>query len=143
MGTTGTIDRTQTVKDKLWGMDVEVIASKEECGSDKLFYVVGTLAPGARTTPIVHEDVEVAWYMTQGRTRCIIGDPANDDYESVECGTGSAGYIAPGEVHIQHNTSETDPAVFLMAHVGINNIGAAQGLDHTPSDTLRQLIGQI
>jgi uncharacterized RmlC-like cupin family protein len=142
VGITGTIDRTQTAKDKLWGMDVEIIASKEQCGSERLFYVVGTLPPGAQTDPIVHEGVEVAWYMTEGHTRCIIGDPAEDDYQSIECGTGSAGYIASGEVHIQHNLSDTDPATFLMAHVGINNIGAAQGLDLTPSTTLQNLINQ-
>lgn len=142
MGTTGVIDRTQTAKEKLWGMEVEIIASKEQCGSDRLFYVIGTLAPGAQTTPIVHDSAEVAWYMTEGHTQCFLADPTTDEHLSVECGVGSAGYIAPGEIHIQRNLSNTEPATFLMAHVGFNNIDAAAGTTITPSAALQQLIDQ-
>ena len=51
MGVTGVIDRGETVRDRSveQGMEVEIIASAEQCGSEILFYGIGTLEPGANT----------------------------------------------------------------------------------------------
>jgi uncharacterized RmlC-like cupin family protein len=140
MGTTGVIDRSSTVKKHLWGMEAEIIASQEQCGSAHLFYVVATLAPGLHTSVIVHDDCEVAWYMVSGDTVCVLGNLDDDEFEAVECSRGSAGYVAPGELHMQFNRSATETATFLMAHVGINSAGAAAGRTVEVPPTLRALL---
>ena len=49
-------------------MEVEIIASKEQCGSEILFYGIGVLEPSAHTGLHVHDDVEIAWFMLEGDT---------------------------------------------------------------------------
>jgi uncharacterized RmlC-like cupin family protein len=142
MGVTGVIDRDTTVRSRSveQGMEVEIIASKEQCGSEILFYVIGTLDPGANTGLHVHDDLEIAWFMLEGETYCVMGVPEDDDYAIEECQKNSAGYVAPGELHVQANRSETDKAVILMAYVGINDAEDAKGRDIEASETLRALL---
>lgn len=140
MGTTGVIDRTTTATQQLWGMEVEIIASKEQCGSENLFYVYATLAPGRQTELIVHDDCEVAWFMITGDAVCVLGNLEDDEFDLVECSDGSAGYVAPGELHMQFNRSATQDAAFLIAHIGINDASAARGRDVAPSATLQALL---
>ncbi len=129
MGVTGVIDRTTTVRDRTveQGMEVEIIASKEQCGSEVLFYGIGVLEPAAHTGLHVHDDVEIAWFMLEGDIYWVMGHPEDDDYAVEECHQNSAGYVAPGELHCIVNRSETAPAVMLMAYVGVNTASAAKG----------------
>lgn len=129
MGVTGVIDRTKTVKDRKveQGMECEIIASEQECGSKVLFYVVGVLEPGQHTGVHVHDDIEIAWFMLEGSTYCVMGSFDDDDFAVEECTANSAGYVAPGELHLQVNRSDTDRAVILMAYVGTNNADDARG----------------
>ena len=142
MGVTGVIDRTTTIRDRTveQGMEVEIIASKEECGSELLFYGVGVLAPSAHTGIHVHDDVEIAWFMLEGDTYWVMGRPEDDDYAMEECRQNSAGYVAPGELHCLVNKSETEPAVVLMAYVGVNTASAAKGRSIDPSPVLLDLL---
>lgn len=140
MGTTGVIDRSSTAKKDLWGMEAEIIASEEQCGSQNLLYVYAVLAPGQHTSVVVHDDCEVAWYMVTGDTVCILGNLDDDEFDAVECSRGSAGYVAPGELHMQFNRSATETATFLMAHVGINSADAAAGRTVEVPATLHALL---
>ena len=135
MGVTGVIDRTTTVRDHTveQGMEVEIIASKEQCGSEILFYGIGVLEPGAHTGLHVHDDIEIAWFILEGDTYWVMGNPDDDDYAVEECRQNSAGYVAPGELHCIVNRSETTPAMVLMAYVGVNTASAAKGRFVDPS----------
>jgi uncharacterized RmlC-like cupin family protein len=142
VGVTGVIDRSTTIRDRTveLGMEVEIIASKEQCGSELLFYGVGVLAPSCHTGIHVHDDVEIAWFMLEGDTYWVMGDPEDDDYAIEECHQNSAGYVAPGELHCLVNRSETERAVVLMAYVGVNTASAAKGRSIDPSRVLLDVL---
>jgi uncharacterized RmlC-like cupin family protein len=142
MGVTGVIDRDATVhsRDVERGMDVEIIASEDQCGSNILFYVIGTLDPGGNTGMHVHDELEIAWFMLEGETYCVLGAPDEDDYAIEECKKNSAGYVAPGELHLQVNRSSTEKAVILMAYVGTDNAEGAKGRSVELSSTLKALL---
>jgi uncharacterized RmlC-like cupin family protein len=144
MGVTGVIDRSSTVKDRdvEQGMEVEVIASAEQCGSETLFYVIGVLDPGAHTGIHVHDGLEIAWFMLEGETYCVMGSLDEDDYAVEECHRNSAGYVAPGELHLQVNRSESNPAVILMAYVGTNTAEGARGREVGMPEKLRSLLDE-
>jgi uncharacterized RmlC-like cupin family protein len=139
MGVTGVINRDRTVKDCSVekGMSSEIIASRDECGSAILFYTYSVLEPGARTEPHVHDNCEIAWYLLKGRTLCAIGSIEDDDYELALCEQGTGGYVAPGELHMQWNVSDSDKAVLAMAYVGVNNSEDARGRAITATEALR------
>ena len=142
MGVTGVIDRGETVRDHSveQGMEVEIIASAEQCGSEILFYGIGTLDPGANTGLHVHEDIEIAWFMLEGDTYCVMGSFEEGDFAIEECHRNSAGYVAPGELHLQVNRSSSEPAVILMAYVGTNSAAGARGRSMELPDALRTLL---
>jgi uncharacterized RmlC-like cupin family protein len=131
MGVTGVIDRSSTVKDRSVerGMECEIIASEEQCGSKILFYVIGVLEPGQHTGVHVHDDIEIAWFMLEGSTFCVMGSFDEDDFAVEECSANSAGYVAAGELHLQVNRSDSERAVILMAYVGTNTAEGAHGRD--------------
>lgn len=142
MGVTGVVDRDNTVKDRNveQGMEVEIIASAEQCGSEDLFYGIGILDPGAHTGLHVHDGIEIAWFMLEGDTYCVMGSIDDSDYAVEECHRNSAGYVAPGELHLQVNRSDTERAVILMAYVGTNSASGARGRDLEMPDALRDLL---
>ena len=142
MGVTGVIDRSTTVRDRTveQGMEVEIIASGEQCGSEILFYGIGVLDPGAHTGLHVHDEIEIAWFMLEGETFCVMGSLEEDDYEIEECHRNSAGYVAPGELHLQVNRSDTEPAVILMAYVGTNTAAGARGRPVEMPEALQDLL---
>ena len=142
MGVTGIIDRDSTVRDRTveQGMEVEIIASQEQCGSEILFYGIGVLQPGANTGLHVHDDIEIAWFMLEGETFCVMGSLDEADYAVEECRKNSAGYVAPGELHLQVNRSSSEPAVILMAYVGTNSAQGARGRSVEMPDELRALL---
>ena len=142
MGVTGVINRGGTVRDRSveQGMEVEIIASDEQCGSEILFYGIGTLNPGANTGLHVHEDIEIAWFMLEGDTYCVMGSIEEGDFAIEECHRNSAGYVAPGELHLQVNRSSSEPAVILMAYVGTNSAAGARGRSMELPEALRTLL---
>jgi uncharacterized RmlC-like cupin family protein len=142
MGVTGVIDRSATVKDRTVerGMEVEIIASGDQCGSESLFYVIGVLEPGENTGLHVHDDLEIAWFMLEGETYCVMGSVEEDDYAIEVCHRNSAGYVAPGELHLQVNRSDTQPAVILMAYVGTNSAAGARGRAIEMPEKLERLL---
>jgi uncharacterized RmlC-like cupin family protein len=142
MGTTGVIDRSSTARDRSVedGMECEIIASEEQCGSKILFYVIGTLEPGQHTGVHVHDDVEIAWFMLEGSTYCVMGSFEDDEFVIEECASNSAGYVAPGELHLQVNRSASESAVILMAYVGTNSAAGARGREIEIPNALSDLL---
>ena len=98
MGVTGVIDESSTVRDRTveQGMEVEVIASGDQCGSEILFYGIGVLDPGANTGLHLHDDIEIAWFMLEGDTYCVMGSMDESDFAIEECRKNSAGVRGPG-----------------------------------------------
>jgi uncharacterized RmlC-like cupin family protein len=144
MGVTGVIDRSSTVKDRTLehGMEVEIIASRDQCGSENLFYGIGVLDPLANTGLHVHDGIEIAWFMLEGDTYCVMGSFEESDFAIEECHRNSAGYVAPGELHLQVNRSETEPAVILMAYVGTNSADGARGRSVELPEVLQELLAE-
>jgi oxalate decarboxylase/phosphoglucose isomerase-like protein (cupin superfamily) len=144
MGRTGIIDRDMTVKDTTIekGMTAEIIASDEQCESNILFYVYGVLEPGTHTEPHVHDNCEIAWFLEEGEALWAMGSVEDADVDLAECEQSNAGYVAPGELHMLLNPSNSERAVFLMAYVGINNAEAARGRPVALPDKLKALIEQ-
>ena len=143
MGQSGIIDRSKTVKDPQVeeGMDAEIIASKEQCGTDILFYVYGVLEPGARTVPHVHDNCEIAWFLEEGTALWAMGSVESDDVDLVLCEQTNAGYVAPGELHWLLNPGDSR-AVYLMAYVGVNNADDAHGRQVEVPEQLRSLLAE-
>lgn len=121
-------------------MEVEIIASGEQCGSEILFYGIGVLDPGANTGLHVHDEIEIAWFMLEGDTYCVMGSIDEGDYAIEECRKNSAGYVAPGELHLVVNRSDDSRAVILMAYVGTNSAQGARGRFVEMPDELRGLL---
>jgi uncharacterized RmlC-like cupin family protein len=142
MGVTGVIDRSSTVRDRTveHGMELEIIASAEQCGSEVLFYTVGVLDPGAHTGVHVHDDLEIAWFMLEGETYCVMGSFEDGEFAAEVCHRNSAGYVAPGELHLHVNRSDTNRAVILMAYVGTNTAVGARGRFVKMPEALHQLL---
>lgn len=143
MGQSGIIDRSKTAKDSHVeeGMDSEIIASVEQCDSDILFYVYGVLEPGARTSPHVHDNCEIAWFLEEGEALWAMGSADGKDVDVRKCETMNAGYVAPGELHWLLNPGDTR-AVFLMAYVGVNNAKDAHGRTVAVPERLRELLAE-
>ena len=142
MGVTGVVDRTETVKDRSVerGMECEIIASEQQCGSKILFYVIGVLEPGEHTGVHVHDDIEIAWFMLEGSTFCVMGSFEDDEFAVEECSANSAGYVAPGELHLQVNRSDSERAVILMAYVGTNTAEGARGREMEIPAALQKIL---
>jgi uncharacterized RmlC-like cupin family protein len=142
MGRTGIVYRDKTVKDTTveQGMTVEIIASREQCDSGILFFGYGVLEPGSHTQPHVHDNCEIAWFLEEGRALWAMGSADTGDVTLVECAQSNAGYVAPGELHMLFNPSDSERAVFLMAYVGVNNAEDARGRLVALPDSLRTLI---
>ena len=122
-------------------MEVEIIASDEQCGSEILFYGIGTLDPGANTGLHVHDDIEIAWFMLEGddllRHGLIRGGRFR--HRGMPPATRPA-MSRPGELHLHVNRSDTEPAVILMAYVGISStraLGRSMGRPSTAPNLAR------
>jgi oxalate decarboxylase/phosphoglucose isomerase-like protein (cupin superfamily) len=144
MGQSGIIDRNTTVKDTTVeeGMTVEIIASRQQCDSNIIFYGYGVLEPGARTKPHIHDNCEIAWFLEEGRALWAMGSPENGDVALVECEQTNAGYVAPGELHMFFNPSDHHRAVLLMAYVGINTADDARGRTVALPESLQKAIAE-
>ena len=142
MGQSGIIDRSATAKDATveQGMAVEILASREQCDSGIIFYGYGVLEPGGHTQPHVHDNCEIAWFLEEGNALWAMGSVETADVALVECAQTNAGYVAPGELHMLFNPSDSQRAVFLMAYVGVNNAEEARGRSVALPESLRKII---
>jgi uncharacterized RmlC-like cupin family protein len=68
--------------------------------------------PGAQSRPHYHEDCESAVYMLSGGLRVRWGDHLEKE---IELEPGDMVYVPPRETHILQNTSESEPADYVVA----------------------------
>ena len=120
MGVTGVIDRGETVRDRSveQGMEVEIIASDEQCGSEILFYGIGILDPAANTGLHVHDDIEIAWFMLEGDTYCVMGSSRGGRFRDRGMPSELGRLCRPRRTPPACQSKQSEPAVILMAYVG-------------------------
>jgi uncharacterized RmlC-like cupin family protein len=68
--------------------------------------------PGAQSRPHYHENCESAVYMLAGGLRVRWGDHLEKE---LELEPGDMVYVPPRETHILQNTSDTEPADYVVA----------------------------
>ncbi len=68
--------------------------------------------PGAQSRPHYHEDCESAVYMLSGGLRVRWGDRLD---EQVVIEPGDLVYVPPRETHVLENTSDVEPAEYVVA----------------------------
>jgi uncharacterized RmlC-like cupin family protein len=86
--------------------------SAESVGALGLCMTVGTIPPGSRAVPHLHEEHETAIYLISGHVAMHFGDGLA---ERVEVGPGDLLYIPAGVAHRPYNLSGTEPARFVVA----------------------------
>jgi uncharacterized RmlC-like cupin family protein len=93
-------------------MERSIAISAERVGSVGLYSSVVTTAPRARTRVHHHGECETSIWIASGRARYTFGPSGIE--ESMEAEAGDFVYIAAGEVHVEENTSETEPLVVVI-----------------------------
>jgi uncharacterized RmlC-like cupin family protein len=68
--------------------------------------------PGAQSRPHYHENCESAVYMLSGGLRVRWGDRLEKE---LELAPGDMVYVPPRETHILENTSDSEPADYVVA----------------------------
>lgn len=121
MKRTKVIDRNSTTKDEKYenGVITECMVSKETCTTTKLLGTYVVIPAGSGSPMRCHENAELAWYLIKGHIRHVL--KVDGAVSETECGTGAAGYVAPGDAHQEINLSETEPAELIMAYVNPRN----------------------
>jgi uncharacterized RmlC-like cupin family protein len=93
-------------------MERSIAISADTVGSSGLYSSVVTTAPGARTRVHHHGECETSIWIASGRARYTFGPSGIE--ESMEAEAGDFVYIAAGEVHVEENTSESEPLVVVI-----------------------------
>lgn len=121
---TKVIDRTSTVHDKTYdlGVDVEIMVSRDTCGTTRILGEYITIPPGSRNRARYHTNCELGWYLVKGSVLHVLGTKDMPDYSETECSKGAFGYVARGDTHAEINLSDTEPAELLCAFVGANSV---------------------
>jgi uncharacterized RmlC-like cupin family protein len=86
--------------------------SQTTAGAHNIYMGRFRVPPGARSMPHYHEGCESAVYMLSGGLLVQWGDKL--DHE-LELEPGDMVYVPPRETHVLVNTSETEPAEYVVA----------------------------
>ena len=93
-------------------MERSIAISAERVGSVGLYSSIVTTGPGARTRIHHHGECETSIWIASGRARYTFGPTGIE--ESMQAEAGDFVYIAAGEVHVEENTSATEPLVVVI-----------------------------
>jgi uncharacterized RmlC-like cupin family protein len=91
--------------------------SAETVGAQGLCLQLTTIPPGARAKAHKHEAHETAIYLVSGNVDMRFGEQLE---QQVSCRAGDFVYIPAGMPHLPWNTSESEPAVALIARTDPN-----------------------
>jgi uncharacterized RmlC-like cupin family protein len=97
------------------------------CGATGIWMGDVTLAPGFRSQPHHHGDVESAIYVIAGRLRLRWGDALEHEEEA---GPGEFIFVPAQAVHQEINASDAEPVTQIVARGGENiviNVEIAEG----------------
>jgi uncharacterized RmlC-like cupin family protein len=86
--------------------------SQTTAGAHNIYMGRFRVPPGAQSRPHYHEDCESAVYMLSGGLRVRWGDRLD---EEVLLEPGDLVYVPPRETHVLENTSDSDPAEYVVA----------------------------
>ncbi len=86
--------------------------SQASAGAQNIYMGRFRVPPGAQSMPHYHEGCESAVYMLSGGLRVRWGDRLEKD---LELEPGDLVYVPPRETHVLENTSDTDPAEYVVA----------------------------
>ena len=86
--------------------------SQATAGAVNIYMAKFRVPPGARSRPHYHADCESALYMLSGSIEIRWGDHLED---TLVIEPGDMLYVPPRETHTVANTSETEPAEYIVA----------------------------
>jgi uncharacterized RmlC-like cupin family protein len=86
--------------------------SQTTAGAHNIYMGRFRVPPGAQSRPHYHEDCESAVYMLSGGLRVRWGDRLD---EQVLLEPGDLVYVPPRETHVLENTSDSEPAEYVVA----------------------------
>ncbi len=99
------------------GMERMAGVAASTCGASGIWMGDVTLAPGFRSQPHHHGDVESAIYVISGRLRLRWGDRLEHE---AEAGPGEFIFVPANAIHMEINGSETEPVTQIVARGGDN-----------------------
>ena len=99
------------------GMERMAGVAASTCGATGVWMGDVTLAPGFRSQPHHHGDVESAIYVISGRLRLRWGDRMEHE---AEAGPGEFIFVPANAIHMEINGSETEPVTQIVARGGDN-----------------------
>ena len=91
--------------------------AESTCGASELWMGEVSNAPGWRSGPHHHGDVESGIYVVSGRIAVRWGDALS---QRAEAGAGEFIFVPPGLVHQEINLSDEEPVVLVVARGGDN-----------------------
>ena len=86
--------------------------SQATVGASNIYMGRYRVPPGSRSRPHYHDACESALYMLSGGIRVVWGDRLE---ESLELEAGDMLYVPPRITHIVENTSDSEPADYVVA----------------------------
>jgi uncharacterized RmlC-like cupin family protein len=94
-------------------MERSIAISADTVGSVGLYSSIVTTAPGARTRIHHHGACETSIWIASGHARYTFGPTGVE--QTMDAEAGDFVYIAAGEVHVEENTSATEPLVVVIS----------------------------
>ena len=86
--------------------------SQTTAGARNIYMAVFRVPPGAQSRPHYHENCESAVYMLSGQLRVKWGDHLEQE---LMLEPRDLVYVPPRETHILENSSESEPAEYVVA----------------------------
>jgi uncharacterized RmlC-like cupin family protein len=86
--------------------------SQATAGAQNIYMALFRVPAGAQSRPHYHENCESAVYMLSGSLLVKWGDRLEQE---VVLEPGDLVYVPPRETHVLENTSESDPAEYVVA----------------------------
>ncbi len=93
-------------------MERVIAVSADTVGSEHLYSSIVTTAPKGRTEIHHHGECETSIYILSGSARFYSGDGLR---EIVDAEQGDFIYVRAFEVHVEENSSESEPLVVLLS----------------------------
>jgi len=93
-------------------MERIIAVSADTVGSERLYSSIVTTAPSGRTEIHHHGECETSIYILSGRARFYSGDGLRD---IVDAEQGDFIYVPAFEVHVEENSSDSEPLVVLLS----------------------------
>jgi uncharacterized RmlC-like cupin family protein len=93
-------------------MERIIAVSADTVGSERLYSSIVTTAPSGRTEIHHHGECETSIYILSGRARFYSGDGLRD---IVDAEQGDFLYVPAFEVHVEENSSASEPLVVLLS----------------------------